>query len=668
MAFSTFLTGVRLLGHILAYSPAANPIGKTLHLRPGSRDIWVPVSGTVDRRPGIRTLHPDSGPGKTTRHVVVAEDDSLAATVYHTGSRRYELWYKDTDNDWAEVPVNRGSNVSVSPHEMLWIGRKLYIKGNPLADRLGSIVFDLDHPDRSHWWGLLRPPAAPTFAPTDDWLDSGTDRVEPIFGARYAYTFISSTGHESSRSDFTDRSAKINGKYPRLIFPVTTDSASVDDIEHYRIYRSPDGGGRLFFIEEIENIGQALTWNDTNFEEGGNFSSGLNFSRPAPGPDTNDPPPTVESGEIGVDLIQRCTPIVEWVGRIVFGVGKNLYYSVNDEAAVGSGVLQESFRGGSILRPNRATFRENILDVLTTTHGVYIFTAKNTYIMTGERRSEIRFRQIYPDIGVHDRHCSTAVGGDVVWLDQNLDLRSAESGLKSEGTIPAILSSPLKGEQASHPDEYIRVDTHHIVGYLLVSIFVGQQGGTKETPIPLDAVSTIYVFDALRKFWFAPWHIEATTIWERFHVVNFTVVGRLDVSTYGDFGHALDSVIVTSSSLVVGEADLNVTNVDFGFQSAEGVELTWKGTDLVNTTVKIGVEVLADPPFDPDLFTDCNRGDGVIREPEGMSLGKFWLPSDAASGRYFAISIDIPTDQKPWSLLNALFIFSRTLSEGLDTR
>ena len=242
----------------------------------------------------------------------------------------------------------------------------------------------------------------------------------------------------------------------------------------------------------------------------------------------------------------------------------------------------------------------------------------------------------------------------------------AVSGLKSEGTIPAILSSPLKGEQA--PDDlnddnyYIRVDAHHIVGYLLVSIFIANQGGDKLTPIPQSTNATIFVFDALRKFWFAPWRVEATTIWERFHVVNSTVVGRLDAKIFGDFGNPIDSAIVTSSSLVIGEADLNVTDADFGFQSAEGVELTWKGSDLVNA-VKIGIEVLVDRSDDELLFTVCNRGDGVIRVPLGMSLGKFWLPSSGASGRYFGISIDIPSDQVPWSLLNALFIFSETLSD-----
>ena len=660
MSFSTFITGVRLLSHSLAYSPAANPLATTLHLRPGSKDIWVPVGGTIDRRPGIKTLYDDAGAALVdiTRHVVAAEDGSLAATAYNKTSKKYQVWYKDVSAAWLKVPNNRRINSSVSPHEMLWIGRKLYVKGNPTGDKIGAIVFDLDHPARSHWWGLLRPSAAPTFAATSSWQDSGTDSVKPIFGARYAYTFISSTGHESSISNFTDHSAKINGKYPRLRFPAASANT---DITHFRIYRSPDGGGRLFFVEEVENIGRAITWNDTHFTAGGNFSSGINFSRPAPGPDTNDPPPPIESGEIGVDAIERCTPIVEWAGRIVFGVGKNLYYSVNDEAVPGSGVLQESFRGGSILRPNRATFREKILDVLTTTHGVYIFTTKNTYIMTGERRSELRFRQIYPDIGIHDRHCSTPVGGDVVWLDQNLDLRTAASGLESEGSIPAILSSPLKGEQAAHPDQYIRVDTHHIVGYLLVSIFVGQQLGTKLTPIPQDAVSTVFVFDALRKFWFAPWHVEATTIWERFHVVNFTTVGRLDISTHGDFGHAIPkATIVTSSSLVIGEADLNVTDADFGFQCAEGVELTWQGTNLVNGTVKILVEGISDDPAD---FVSCPRGDGVVRAAQGMRHGKFWLPTNQAAGRYFAIHIAIPSGQKPWSLLNALFIFSKLMSD-----
>ena len=127
-----------------------------------------------------------------------------------------------------------------------------------------------------------------------------------------------------------------------------------------------------------------------------------------------------------------------------------------------------------MLNPNRITFREALVDIQASTDGLYIFTAKNTFIVTGERRAEIRARILFPDIGIHDRHCSVAVGGAVVWLDQDLNLRSTSSGVEARGTIPDILSTPLNREQAANPDHHIRIDAHHVSDYLWVSIFIGQ--------------------------------------------------------------------------------------------------------------------------------------------------------------------------------------------------
>ena len=176
------------------------------------------------------------------------------------------------------------------------------------------------------------------------------------------------------------------------------------------------GAVGLFFLEQIANTGSAITFVDENFPSDSDssvdtgFSSGVDHSRPSPGPTDNDPPPTVEGGTIGVDAIERSSPIAEWGGRIFFAVGKNLYWSVNDEAVPGSGILQESFRGGAVLRPNRSTFRETVLDLQASTDGLYIFTSKNVFILTGERRAEIRPRILFPDIGIHDRHCSVFSG------------------------------------------------------------------------------------------------------------------------------------------------------------------------------------------------------------------------------------------------------------------
>ena len=661
MPFTQFLTGVRLLQHQLAYRPAENPIGAELHLRPGSENIWVPTGKTVDRRPGIKESFVGFSNQFSVRHVVVAEDQSLAATVYHPVSTHYELWLKPVGLAWVKAVNTRRINESVSPHEMLWLGRKLYVKGNPTTDLFGSVVVDLDDGNAVNWWGLAGPSDAPVFTDSANWPAAPDDQVAPRIGARYAYTFVSATGHESSISPYTNHSGTLESIYPQMTLAAAPDTVNVP---FFNLYRTGDGGGGLFFLEQIANTGAAIVHTDRRFPAlsagltlDTGFSSGINTSRPAPGPTDNDPPPTVEVGTIGVDPIERFTPIVEWGGRIWFGVGKNLYFSVNDEAAPGSGLLQESFRGGSVLNPNRITFREAIVDLQTSTDGLYIFTAKNTFIVTGERRAEIRARILFPDIGIHNRHCSVAVGGAVVWLDQDLNLRSTSSGIEARGTIPDILSTPLNREQAANPGHHIRIDAHHVSDYLWVSIFVGRQTGTNLTPISQEDDTRVYVYDALRRFWFPPWRLAATTIWERFYVSKDAAIGQLDFDTYTDFGVTLPARLVISSTLIVGETNLNISDIDLVYQAVDGVELVWVGANLANQ-VHVGIDIFSGSPFNLLNYLQTTRGDTPGTTPVDMRRGSFWLPSDRGSGRYFGLTVLIPREDTRWSLLSAAFSFS----------
>ena len=653
MPFPNFFTSVRLLQHPLAYSPAASPITPRTHLRRGSFNIWSPVGGTVDRRPGITDLH--AGPTGRIRKTIVAEDGTLAATVYNNTTQRYEVWYKTPTGSWTRIPSKRSINNSQSPHEMLWIRRKLYIKGNPTADKFGSVIFDLDKSASTSWWGLIRPLQKMTFRPTGEWTSSGSDRVEPLIGARYTYTYVSTTGHESSSADFTDLSPKVSGRYPRLTIPAQPNTT---DIPKINIYRSGDGGGWMFFVKQINNTGSVINWVDDNFVPNGNFENGINRSRPAPRSQQNDPPPTVEEGVIGVDPIERSSPMVLWGKRVMFAVGKNLYFSVDDEATLGGGgALEESFRGGSTLEANRATFSEEVVDLIATDLGVIIFTKKNTHILTGHRRSEIRVDLLVAEIGAFDRHCSASVGSKLYWLDQNLDLRFIQ--LRSELTEiePDILSTPLAGDHREDTTHYFQLDAQLIPDYTFITIFSSHQMGTTLTPIPQQTDSKVFVFDRNREIWFPPWEIAASAIWERFHMASLTRVGQLRVGTYNDFGVDLASRIVFSSLTLIGEADLNISDVDFVFQNVNAVELVWVGADLT-TQVRIGVDIYVGPVYNIANYTPTRRSNTNANTPIDMRRGTFWLlPHSRSTGRYFNLSVDIPASDSLWSLLNATLVF-----------
>ena len=657
MGYSRFYTASRLLRHPLPYSPATNPLSETVHLRPGSKDGWVPTGGTAERRPGFERLG-NAIDDHRIRHVEVAEEGSLAATVWNESTSRYEIWVKPPgDDDWTKIPEKREIHDSRNPHEMIWIGRMLYAKGDPTTDEMGEIIYDLDD-EETHWWGVLAPEDGPTLAAIGDWLDATAD-FDVVRGFRYAYTYVTTTGHESSRSPWTDLSGESTDKQPRMTIPTRGDRTNIPKIN---IYRSGDGGGPLYLLEQIDNTtGSAITYNDDNFETGRGFLSQVNQSRPIPGFGTNDPPPTRSSGTIGTDPIVRSSPLAEWAGRIFYAIENIIFWSVNDEALPGTGRLQESFRGGSIFRANRAQVREKVLDLRASTDGLYIFTTKNTYIVTGERRNELRVRLLFPDIGIHDRHCSVAAGGTVLWLDQNLDLRSTARGVDARGTIPDILSTPLNGEQRDYLTRYIRLDAHHIPDYLWISIYAGQTGSDGE---PVEANAVLYVYDATRQFWFPPWNLTACAVWERFRVAKYNGYGKFDESTHQDFGSDIEGRIVTSCVHILGEENLNVSNIDFEFQILEAIELTWQGANLTNQVeVGLNVNTAAGIGYDADLLLGTNRSDTPGSDFQGMNRGTFWLPDDSGEARYFNLNLTIPADNARWSLMSAAMIFMPRLSD-----
>jgi hypothetical protein len=599
--------------------------------------VWIPVGETIDKRPGVSTFGNALGANLRVVWATVSNDLTEAASILDTGSGLHEIWYRTSGGNWTIVPDYRDINSSVNPHEMVWVGRKLYAKGNPTGgDLIGAIIFDLDNPSTSRPWGYLRPTAAPTFTASGGWNSSGSDDVEPAIGARYAYTFETITGHETSRSPYTGKSAVVSGKYPAMTIPGDADTTNIPFIN---VYRTGDGGNALFFIERITNTGAgSIAYEDQNFEPDGNFSSGLNFSRPSPTETSNDPPPTVESGTIGVSAIERCSPLAQFGGRIFFAIGKNLYWSVNDEAIAGSGVLEESFRGGNFLDANRATFREDIFDLQDTSDGLYIFTARNVFMLTGELRQEIRIRTIFPGIGVYDRRCSTVAGSFVLWLDQNRELRS----VSNVAGIPSILSVPLNGEHKVASRRY-QLDQHAIDEYLWITVAVIDD----TTP----ANTKYFVYDSTRQLWFPPWNIASTAIWFEFTIANGTAIGQLDLTVFTDFGSNYGATLVCSAMRIPGGNHINILRAEAAVPVLEFLEIYHIG-DAPTVTVRV------DALSGGSATTKSNPV--ATPEPTGYTRGYYYL--DAIGDRFSPVLV-VPSGSTLWSLLSMASVFAPNLGE-----
>lgn len=231
------------------------------------------------------------------------------------------------------------------------------------------------------------------------WVDWGVSdhAVEVNFGWTYAYAYKSITGQVSNRSPLEtnpDLMPSFTGPFfdyiPEIIVQGHADTTNIPTI---CIYRTTDGGGTFYKLEEITNTGAGdITYLDDSLESG---TGGGTFADPvpdalldqfdlAPSLFSNSPPPAVLAPEItGVDTPSATTPIVSFQTRLWYAIGNVLFYSAQEE--LNEGIPEESWpsgaangRGGNFYR-----FQYPITNLSETSSALYIFTIQSTYRLTG---------------------------------------------------------------------------------------------------------------------------------------------------------------------------------------------------------------------------------------------------------------------------------------------
>lgn len=334
-------------------------------------------------------------------------------------------------------------------------------------------------------------------------------------GWRYTYAYVSTTGQISNIAPpqtNPDLNPSFTGPFADSCPKITVYGHSdTTNIPYINIYRTTDGGGQFYFLEQISNTGSgAITYIDDSLASGATSSTYndpipdevLNLEALGPTLTSNSPPPTVLAPDlVGVDAPIEGTPIAYFAGRHWYGLRNYLFYSGNEE--ITSGVPEECFPSGTLFE-NSFKFQHPLVNVKASTSALYVSTVHDTYVITGTTRDSFAVRPLYKNLGSpYNQPLSITTYGDKVVVLTN-DYRIAILEGDSE---PRIISDPLYTDL---------VDAINLGGEVEITYF-----GDLEKEWIVVAVhnqadtskSRQFIYDvklskkAERDFWFTPWSI-----------------------------------------------------------------------------------------------------------------------------------------------------------------
>ncbi len=333
----------------------------------------------------------------------------------------------------------------------------------------------------------------------------------------YSYAYKSITGHVSDRAPTEtnpDKLPSYTGPFENLIPKLSiTGHPDTVNIPTIQVYRTTDGGGTWYLLEEIANTGGTITYLDDSLESGsagGSFNdpipdSLLNTFNPAPGIDTNSPPPTTLAPEItGVATPKPTTPLAYYSGRIWFAIGNVLFYSAQEELT--DGIPEEAFPAG--LDGNFFRIQYPITNVIPTANALYVCTLQGIYQITGTNRETLTARPVLENIGHPYGHprAITRFTDKIALLTH--DYRVA----MIQDSDVVTLSDPLFTDIVDAISAGAEMDIKYWADlnneWLIVTAL--RQGNTNDTrQWVLDLKRTT---SSGTPFWFVPWTIRATAV------------------------------------------------------------------------------------------------------------------------------------------------------------
>lgn len=519
----------------LPYAPNLSRLAGEPVLYDGS-NLFCSWGGTLKKRPPMTTVGPTTAVTQRCDQAWVYETLEASPAVYIVGSfhdASTGLWNLKWFNlnvatpTWTTVDERRACNHSTLAHEGLVRRGKLYIKAFPLNagadpntfDTLGSIFLDGTGGNGcfTHDWGMLGPTDPAALTNPAGW-DASTNAITVLNSWLYTYTIVSQSGNESDRAPLEtnpDKSPSASGAFTNKI-PAMSVVGPTDTSEYpyLNIYRSTDGGGTFFFLHQLVNLGGTQTFQDKYRESGaggGVFNDPvpddqLDTTHVAPTTTSNGPPPTVAPPSVtGADPIAPCTRIVEYAGRIWYGIDEYLFFSALEE--LNEGVPEECWPAGDAL-PNFYRMPKGIAQLEVTPAGLLVTTRTETIRVEGTNRASFNPRPFLGGIGgaALQNRGSIEAGDYAAWLTQDFRI------VVVHGDSYAVLSNPigalienyaLAGRQIdikfwAHGDkEWLVIGAHDLTTSTNTRWVIYDLG-----------LSRIHSND----FWFVPWAVQSTAM------------------------------------------------------------------------------------------------------------------------------------------------------------
>ncbi len=515
----------------LPYAPNVSKLAGEPLLYDGS-NLFCTWGGTLKKRPPMTTVGPTTQLTTRCDRLWVYETLESTPNVYIVGSfydssalvwiiRYFNLGAASPA--WVTITERRSCNHSTLPHEGIVRRGKLYIKSFPMnagdnSDTLGSIFLDGDGGTiATHDWGMIGPTDPAALTNPASWSAS-TNSITVLNSWLYTYTWVSQSGNESNRAPLEnnpDKSPSATGaftdKIPAMSIVGPTDTAEYPFIN---VYRTTDGGGTFFLLKQIVNLGGTQTFLDTYRESG---ASGGVFSDPVPddqldtttvSPTTvsNGPPPTVVPPALtGSDPIAPCTRIVEYAGRIWYGIDEYLFFSALEE--LNAGVPEECFPAGDQL-PNFYRMPKGIAQLEVTPSGLLVTTRTETIRVEGTNRAQFNPRPFLGGIGgaAQQNRASIEAGDYAAWVTQDFRV------VVVHGDSYAVLSNPIGSQIESYADAGAQIDikfwVHGDKEWLIVA--------AHDQTTPANTRWVNYDMNLSRKqsndFWFVPWTVGSSAI------------------------------------------------------------------------------------------------------------------------------------------------------------
>jgi hypothetical protein len=537
-------------------------------------NMYVTPGGKLARRPGFHTygsttdtIDPDyrverinilRSVGDEYHHILMNVRDMTASSPAYRQLRA---------NPAGLDIINASTYNSTELQETLINAGRAYtrLKADGIfADNYNAVMNTIDAATGAVYefpWGL---PKSPTAVPTIT-VSVSANPVTVRVGWKYAYAYVSATGHIGNRSSWVDSG-------PRTDVSIGVAITPYSDIITYpqiAIYRTSDGGGLFTEVGRVVNTGFALVWWDGAAAAGTGdprADSTLDFSNIAPDEVINSGPPARNYPNVyPTSPVGTYSNLAYFARRIWYAVENRVYFSGQEE--IYNGVPEECFPDPDGVRGNWYILPHDVVSLCATQDRLFIHTTDDIYVVRGEDRVNLRLMNYTRGLGMPSgMKVATCAYRDTEFFVSKDWQVYAIAGDNPPVPLSVPIASALKTIALTTDDIQLVVWSQQGVQWLVVAMINH-----------IDPEDTrLFVYDLDRGFWFTPWAVRATAITtgklaqfdERNHLIvavkaeddnTYITFCRLD-EAYDTMGPDVDGITSVTGTATTSLLDLPAGN------------------------------------------------------------------------------------------------------------